>query len=45
MSIFKILEELYERLPNIVKAGNDKLKTIRKWIQMYFNAKKGAKNV
>ena len=40
MSIFKLLESLYARLPAVIKARGNKLETIRKWIAFYFNAKR-----
>ncbi|MET0356186.1 MAG: hypothetical protein ABW044_05370 [Cellvibrio sp.] len=40
MSIFKLLEELYARLPAVIRARGNKLEVIRKWINMYFDAKR-----
>lgn len=39
MSIFKILEALWLRLPPVFRNHTNKLETIRRWIAMYFKSK------
>ena len=40
MSLFTLFENLFNRLPSVIKARSNKLATIRKWVETFFRAKK-----
>lgn len=43
MSIFTLFENLFNRLPIVIKVRSNKLATIRKWIACYFKSKQLSK--